>query len=308
MKYAVARLALPLVIFSCAVKAQNSESDAAGNSPFSADISIGAEYDSNVSVDQVDTTTGADDVATTVDLELDFETDISSNTELSVSYSFSQSTRDEFSEFDVRSHFIAGEVTHEMGKTDIGFAYRYVSSKLDGADFLKLRQVSPFISKLFARKIFLRADYTYSEKSFNGRAERDADTHAGNIDLYWFLNGARRYWVFGYKYEDENTVSAEFDFKAHKLKVRYVQRLRFGHFDTKLRLGWRYESRDYSSITPSIRLPRDDERHRLEAEIEVPLSARLYTVLHYEYADFESNLASANYKQDIVSLKIGAQF
>ncbi len=256
----------------------------------------------------MDTSTGTGDVATTVDLDLDFTTDIAKFTELEVSYSFSQSSYDEFSEFDLKTHFMSAEVSHDFGDDEISLAYRYIDSRLDGADFLTLRQISPVFSRLFDKNWFLRAEYTYTEKIFSGRANRDADTQAGGADIYWFVDGTRRYFVAGYKYEDENALSDEFDFQAHNLKARFVQRIRLGGRDTQLRLGWRFEARDYASLTPSIDANRDDKRHRFQAEFEIPIVAMLYATMQYEYANFESNLPSADYSQELVSVQFSARF
>lgn len=278
------------------------------DSPFSAHVSIGAEYDSNISVNEVDTNTGADDFAAVIDADLDFETEIASDTELSLGYSFSQSLHNEFTNFDVQSHFASAELTYDFGSIDIGAAYRFIYTRLGGDGFLVLQQVSPYFSKFFGKKLFLRADYTYTNKDFEDRTDRDADVHAGGADLYFFLNGVRTYFVAGYKYEDEDAVDPQFDFQSHNIKARFSQRIPIGKRDAKLKLGWRYETRDYSSITPSIGVIRDDDRHRFQAELEIPLTDRIYTLVEYEYADYSSNLPSADYTQNLVGARLGVRF
>ena len=70
-------------------------------------------------------------------------------------------------------------------------------------------------------------------------------------------------------------------------------------------IGWLYEQRDYSAATPAIGENRDDDRNRFQAELELPLGDRLFTVLEYEYGGFSSNLESADYDQHVAGLRVG---
>ena len=276
--------------------------------PFNVDISVGAEYDSNISVNEIDTNTNADDVAAVIDADLEFETEIASDTELSLGYSFSQSLHADFTAFDVQSHFASAELSHDFGSFDLGAAYRFIYTRLGGDGFLVMQQFSPYFAKFFGKKFFLRADYTYTDKDFENRTDRDSKVHAGGADLYFFLNGVRTYLVAGYKYEDEDAVDPQFDYQSHNIKARFSQRIAIGKRDAKLKLGWRYETRDYSSITPSIGVVRDDDRHRFQAELEIPVTDRIYTTLEYEYADYSSNLPSADYTQSVAGARLGVRF
>ena len=43
-----------------------------------------------------------------------------------------------------------------------------------------------------------------------------------------------------------------FDYSANNFKLRYIHRFDVWEEVLKLELSWRYEDRDYTSITPSI--------------------------------------------------------
>lgn len=278
------------------------------DSPFSVGVSVGAEYDSNISVNELDANTSADDVAAVIDADLDFETEIASDTELSLGYSFSQSLHADFTDFDLQSHFASAGLSHDFGSVDVGGAYRFIYTRLGGDDFLVIQQASPYVSKFFGRKLFVRADYTYTDKNFQSQIARDAEVHAGGADVYYFLNGVRTYFIAGYKFEDEDAVDPQFDYQSHNIKLRFSQRIAVGDRDLKLKLGWRYETRDYSSITPSIGVIRDDNRHRFQSDLEIPITDHIYMQLEYEYADFSSNLPAADYTQSVAGARLGVRF
>ncbi len=282
--------------------------DAGKDSPLSFEISAGAEYDSNVSVAAIDTNTGAGDFAAVLDAGIDFETELGSDTEFNLGYNFSQSLHDQFTNFDIQTHFASASVSHDFGAFDAGGAYRYAYSRLGGTGFLTLQQFSPYVSTFLAKKVFVRTAYTYSDKNFKNRIDRDSTVHAGGADVYFFADGVRRFFVVGYKYEDENAVDPQFDFQANHFKARFTQRFPVGSRDAKLKLGWRYEMRNYSSITPSIGAIRDDDRHRFQAEVEIPITDIVFGNIEYEYSNYSSNLPSADYNQNLVSARLGARF
>lgn len=290
------------------VLAQAAGSEERLESPFSAEFSAGAEYDSNISVSQADINTGNDDFAAVFDADIGYERDLGEGTEFDLGYSFSQSLHADFTNFDLQSHFASVGLSHDFDAFTLGGDYRYVYTRLGGSGFLTLQQASPYITKFFGKKLFVRADYTYTDKNFKGGVDRDATVHAGGVDFYYFVNGVRTYFVLGYKYEDEDAVADQFDFKGHNVKVRFAQRIPVGKRDAKLKLGWRYEARDYSGVTPLILVEREDDRHRLQAELEVPFTDSIFGQLEYEYSDYSSNLPTADYTQSLASARLGVRF
>jgi hypothetical protein len=292
--------------------AQQTSTDGANDktdSPLSFEVSAGAEYDSNVSVAAIDANTGADDFAAVLDAKIGFETELGDNTEFNLGYNFSQSLHDQFSNFDIQTHFASADISHDFGAFDAGAAYRFAYSRLGGAGFLTLQQFSPYVSTFLAKKLFVRGAYTYSDKDFENRVDRDSTVHAGGADIYFFADGVRRFFVVGYKYEDEDAFDPQFDFQANHFKARFTQRFPVGSRDAKFKLGWRYEMRDYSSLTSTpLGVMRDDDRHRFQAEVEIPITDIVFGNIEYEYSDYSSNLASADYSQNLVSARLGARF
>jgi hypothetical protein len=278
------------------------------DNPFSAEFSIGLEYDSNINVDEIDNNTGSNDKAAVLNADLEYDFDISSTTEFSLGYNFSQTLYDDFTNFDLQTHFASADLSHDFGDVEPGIAYRFIYSRLGGDGFLSMHQVSPYISAFLSKKIYARADYTYSDKNFIGRVDRDAENHAGGADLYYFVNGVKTYLVAGYKYANENAVDPQFDYDVHQFKFRFSQRFPVGPRDAELKLGWRYESRNYDNVTSSIGIARDDDRHRLQAELEVPITDVFFARAEYEYGDYSSNLPIADYSQHLFGVHLGAKF
>ncbi len=292
---------------SAAAGAQVDETDK-GESSFSFEASAGVEYDSNVSVIDLDVSTAADDFAGVIDAGFEFETELGQGTEIELSYDFSQSLHGEFTEFDIQSHRGSVGIDHDFGKLSAGATYIFANATLGGDGFLTLQQISPFVSGFLGKTVFVRAAYEFRDKNFKNRTDRDAKVHAGGVDVFFFIDGVRTYILGGYKYEAENTVADRFDFQGHNFKLRFVKRLPFRGHDAKFELGWRYEKRDYRSITPAIGKVRNDNRHKVKAELEIPVMDHVYVLVEYEYSDFSSNLPSADYTQNFAGVRVGVEF
>lgn len=279
-----------------------------GPEPFTVEFAAGVEYDSNVSVIDVDDNTGADDFAAVFDGEVEFAPDIGENSSFALGYSFSQSLYETFDDFNLQSHLASVDASHDLGIFEIGGAYRFAHSRLGGDSFLTLNQFSPSVSRFFGEHVYARAEYAYTDRNFIGRTDRDGKSNAAGGDVYYFMNGARTYLALGYRYEKENAADPQFDYKGDAFRARFSQRFPAGARDGHVRVGYRYEVRDYSSITPSIGEIREDKRHRFNAELEVPLGKALFTRINAEYGDFQSNLPAADFNQTVVSARLGLRF
>ena len=274
----------------------------------SGQLRLGYEYDSNVSVDELDrsSSVGDDGLLFSADLAVDHDfTDLTSG---SLSYSYSRIDYDQFDFLSRETHMLGANLSSSWDPVTAGINYFYIQARLDGDDFLTYHRMSPSVSGFVSRRWFLRAAYVYGDKAIANRPGRDAINHGGEFDAYYFLQGLRRYINVGYVYRDENSRAARFDYTAHQFKVRAVQRFELFSKLSTLELGLRYENRDYSSPTPSIGERRHDERYRAGVELDVPLTDQFRWQLYGGYSDYHSNLPSADYDQEVVGTRIEFNF
>ncbi len=278
---------------------QEGEKKSDNGTEFSAEIAVGGEYDSNVSVEEVDAAISESDYALTLELGLGLQQPLSDNTELGLSYDFSQSNYDEFSQVDRQTHLLGADLGLDLEAVDSNLSLFYVHSRLDGDEFLELYRVSPAVSGFLAKKWYARGAYVYSDKNIDQSPERDADTNAVEGDLYFFRRGLRSYFNAGYRFKDEDAVADRLDYQSHSFKLRYIHRIELWSRMTKLELAWRYEDRNYSSITPSIGEDRHDQRHRWRADYEIPVWRGGAVQLYLSYANYDSNYDPVDYTQTI---------
>ena len=271
-------------------------------------LGTGVEYDSNVAVLELDTSADAGDRSLLLDFGVGYDKPDAGRIDLQAGYDFSQSLHDEFDSFDVRIHRSSGTLSYDLGRVDLGATLQYAYAQLDGNEFLTLQQVSPYVSKLVGRRLFLRFAYARSDKDFAGNPTRSAKADSLAADAYVFVDGLRTYLVFGYRLDDENALDAQFDYAGNMLRAQLAKRLMAGDRELTLRTSLRFENRDYDSPTPSIGDPRRDDRRRLEISLDVPTSQRTTAQVSYEHAVNASNLPSVDFAEDVLSLRFRARF
>ncbi len=129
---------------------------------------VGAEYNSNVAVVDLDTNTGEGDWAATVNALAEVTVIPVDKLTLRAGYDFSQSLHDEFDAFDLAIHRGYAEVAFDFEIATVGVLGNLAQANLDGEEYLTLTQVQPYISKQFGNALFVRAAYSSTEKEFEG--------------------------------------------------------------------------------------------------------------------------------------------
>ena len=293
---------LVLLIAAAGLSAQ--EQAKAGARRWNAEAGAGLEYDTNVSVDEVDLSSGRSDHARVLDLQVGVRQTFSEDTQFSLDYSISQSDYREFDRVDRLTQIVGADLSSKLGKGSAAVSAHYIDSRLDGERFLSYTRFSPAYSRFLARQWFARAAYVYAERSIDGRTPRNATTQSGEVDLYYLHRGLRSYFNLGYRYRDEDTIAPELDFTAHGLKLRYIRRFNALGRKAKAELACRYEERDYSSPEPTIDTPRRDDRLRWKVDFEIPVKGRFTWQAYYSYGDFTSNLPRADFTQTIIGTRL----
>ena len=273
--------------------------------PVQLTLAAGLQYDDNVTVDELDETSNISDVAAVFDFDADYKKRFDQGTDLRVGYSLAQRTFFEESEFDLQIHNGKFGLKQNFDSFDIGADFYTIHARLDRDGLLNIQQLTPYFTTFLTDKLYLRSSYRYQDKSFKSNKDRNAHTHAIDNDLYYFLDSTREYFVAGYRFENEDTRADRFDYNAHQFVVRYTKRWNlYGNRPLRMRLDWRFEMRNYKSVTPSIGAIRDDDRHRLRARFDIPISKTLTALLKYEYRNHASNLETVDFTDNRVEAQL----
>lgn len=267
---------------------------------YSAQLSLGAEYDSNVTIDELETSSKQDDHAWVLGAKVGIKKQASKRLDFGLNYDFGQTAYNEFSHLDRQTHILGANFGYRLDAVDTGLSLYYVNSLLDGEGFLELYRISPSVTGFLSRRWFARGAWVYSDKRIEQNDERNAETHGTELDLYFFHRGLRSYFNVGYRYKQEDAVIKRLDYQSHSAKLRYIRRIDAIGLQLKAELSFRYEDRDYDGVTPALNEARADKRQRWQLDLEIPTSPRGTVQLYANYGDYQSNFPATDYHQAVV--------
>jgi len=274
----------------------------------SGSVSGGVEYNSNVSITELESATGESDTAAIAEAALDLNWRPADRLSLDAGYSYSGSRYSDFDAFDLDLHLLYADVSYEFDSFSLGTNYYFADANLGGDDFLTLKQYSLYAGKLFTDQLYLRGALNFSDKSFDNFPQRNAKSDGLSMDLFWFFNQGRSTLVFGYAHEDEDARERAFSYAANTLRLRYSNRFTVDGKNAEFQLGMRAQDRDYRGISPEIGVRRGDRQYVGDARVEVSLNSYLAISAKLERADFRSNLASADYAENRASVSLKLAF
>ncbi len=280
----------------------------ASDKDFYLDLSLGLEQDNNVTVSDIDLASGLNDLALLFRAKANAKFDLAKDVQVKTNYVYSAKDYDEFSQFDQNYHLASVDLNHKVGKTRIGVTGRYLDASLNGDAYLQAKQFSPYLSRYFGRKFFARASYTYSDRTYKLRPERDGDTHGLGLSAYHFLTGTRQFIILGYRFEDVDASERQLAYDKHHIQAEYIRRFPLWQDDTTLKLSAKYESRDYKDINFVINEERQDDRFTYGASWKIPAFANSYIELDLKFRDYRSNLSLVDYDKTVFGVRIGHVF
>ena len=277
-------------------------------SPWSVEASIGLEYDDNLTIEELDEVSGEEDFAAVIDFSVAYAFPGLSDYEVEAGYDFYQSLYNDFSEYNLQSHGLNLSGSREFGDLDVSLGYRYTLSFLDGDDFLQLNNIRPAVGYSVLPNWYLNAGYSYMDKDFDQYPDRSGDQQALTLDNYIVFNENMSYVRLGYRYEDEDADGPQYDYTGDYFNAVLSTPLTPVPKKTKVELSYQYFDKDYSKASASEDTggaERSDYRHTLGLKTLTNLSEDLFASFKYEYIDANSNLPSADYNENIVTISLG---
>lgn len=276
--------------------------------PFSLVVTAGAEYDSNVSVEQTDVITRQGDMLAILGVEAKYKAKLADKTALTLGYDFEQTLHSDFTDFDMQTHTLSAGLDTQVAGVGVGADYSFSHILLGGDGFLDMHQLSPSVSRFVTKSLYVRGGYTYLDKNFDTFDSRDAKNQQVDGSAYYFFMNNKAYVSFGARYEHENTVSATLDYDSFQLSANLQLPITLLERAGKVKFGYAYRERQYDNITPSIGEKREENRSTFKASAELPLVGKFVFKPEYRYVNRNSNYAFSNYNEHVVTGKISYKF
>ena len=275
---------------------------------FGFEAGAGYQYDSNVSLAEIDQNTGEADSALLLNAGVNASLPIAGKLAFNIGYDYAQTSYRQFSQFDLALHHGNAELALGVAGFDTSVTLDRFDARLDHGKFLDITQVSPAVGRLFGERFYLRGAYVHADKSYAESETRNALNEAIRADAYLLIDGMKRYLSFGYRVDAEDAIDDELDFDGNRAMLAYGHRIELGRVDLGVKATLQYENRDYLHVTESIGERRRDQRLRASLNTTVQLTEYFAITGSADYADNRSNLASAAFDEMVYTLGLNLEF
>ena len=275
---------------------------------FDFNLGVGASYDTNVALIELDSNAGEPDAVALLEAGLGARVRLGENFRLATSYDFSATRYREFSDFDLDLHHGHLSLTRSKGLFDGAIAIDYFEGVLSGEDYLTQTQLSPSVSRLFGSRWFLRGAYARGDKAFATQQERNARSDALRFDTYLLLDGMDHYVALSAQALAEDARSADYDFGSVMGQLSWGYRIDNPRNDVNLKASLRFERREFDSVMLESGRMRSDDRLRARVAATIPLSEHATVAASIERTQNTSGLPSANLDRSVYTVEYGVAF
>lgn len=311
-------LALGLAMPSLAVQAQQ-------QAGVSGHLESGFEHDSNVTVDELNTSSDKSDEAWVFDAGLEGVLKPTEPLNVTLGYSLSGRRYQSLDQFDQNIHLLSADISYDFDPVTIGTSYHYSHATLGADPFLDFRRASVYLGSLIGEDVYLLASLQDKRKDFEDSDARDADVRGASLDTFFFFNQGQSHLVLGLDGDREDAEADAYDNDLLRVRAALVHKFNLAGEENRLRFGWRYEDREYDEVTVSSSDPllddpltgdlterstsqRADEAHILEASWRIGLNDVFSLEPSISWGSYTSNVDSADYDKTVAGMTLRAEF
>lgn len=276
-----------------------------------ASVSAGYQYDDNVSTDEIDVVTNVHDTAFVFDASASYKMLRGSVVDLEIGYDFFQSLYDDQDDSDLQLHSASLVAEKRLGALDASLSYVYARALLGRNDFLGLHSLTPSLGYGVTPAWYVNLLLNFQDKNFIDNRDRNSRVHGAGLNNFLSFMDGRGSFSAGYRIETEDTKGPEFEYLGHFLHAALavpVPGPALARWNPKVTLGWAYFNKNYENVTAIIADERKDERITLSLGLTADLTERVQAKFRYERIEATSNLADADFDQNIATLLLGLTF
>ncbi|MDO8341627.1 MAG: hypothetical protein Q7T48_00345 [Cellvibrio sp.] len=271
-------------------------------------LEAGTEYDSNLSVIELDQFSTQSDWAALLNARLNGSWKATDKLELKGGYSYLSKTYQDYENFDLAIQQLSADVSYQFEPVTIGASFHNADAELADKDLLTLQQTSLYASRLFNKRVFLRGAVNFQDKDFPGNGGRNATNNGFAGDMFVFFNQGTTLIATGFTRDQEDANQAQYDYDGTSLRASISHKFPVWGKNSKVQLGMRYNDRDYSDVTSAVDRRRADTHRVTTLEWEINLTPKIIATSKIERGNYESNFAAADYSETLGSMTFAVTF
>ncbi len=275
--------------------------------PYSLYLKLGRRYDSNVTLDTLDSDRFSDKKDWNTVLYFSGKYDLlkGSNYTFGAGYSHYQSWYDSLNEYDLTGSIFNLYAMWHLSPITLGFSYQPAYYWLDGDSYLRQHRFTPEVTWLINAQLTARFAYTYADNGYLGDETRTGHANEISADLYYKMWDGKAYLFGGIGYED-NCASWEQSYSQIRTHLGISVNL---PFELTAVVSGNYFAKDYAHADSIFLKDRADDKY----VGSVSLSRKLYEdwlaiMAEVSFTKNRSDISVYEYEKNMITLSLTASY
>ncbi|MCP3675199.1 MAG: hypothetical protein GY829_12110 [Gammaproteobacteria bacterium] len=267
-------------------------------------LTIGAEYNSNLTVEELDLNATIGGSLVNIDLITDYRFQLTEESSLQIAYDFSQSLHRDYSEYNYQSHGFSTSFETKLGDTTASLDYSYYDSSLDDTGLITFAMLTPAIYFMINDEFLISGEYSQFEKDFDDLKERDAIAKTGSVSAFYFFNDAKSYMRIAIRNTNEDADSNQLDYEDFTTSLSIKTPATWIKSGAFFKASYSFSDRDYEHITHSIGEIRTEQKNYFVSTFSIPVNETTDIIAALEMTNRSSNFPVANYDENRLMLSV----
>lgn len=279
-------------------------------------ISVGSEYDSNVSSlpegirpGDVPELARQGDFRENIFASLEYRPLITPTASLGLGYSFNQSIHHKLSSFDLQSHVLSFSASRLLQPMQVRFDGASELHFLAGSSFLQRNLLGPSLTFIEASWAATSLSYRFQTLKRFDDTNRDGLNHGLGVQQFFLFQRATRLLRLGFNLEAEDTEGPDFDFVGFEASTGFLNPFFKGTpYEVALNFDFRYGRREYQHVDSRFGERRDETRHTYSLGLSKGLGRRVGLDIRYSLLVNRSNIRAFTYNRELTSIGVTVRF
>lgn len=273
------------------------------------EVALTARHDSNVAVNEIDQSVDESDTAAVVKAKLSSKWENSKGLSATAGVNHQQSHYSTLDDYDLAltTWHVAGAMQTDAGKW--GLHHYFATATLGSQDFLTYQQTGMSWGKSFTPKTYLHVGVDHIQKDFDHFPQRDGEGNKLSIDGFIFTTTPNENFIVGASLLTEHANDDAFSYTGYQLRGTWTYPMQWWGYEVSFKNYYQFESRDYDSTDIGTQtFTRSDKHHTVESSLEMTMTEWATLLLNVKYADYRSNLSTADYSESQISTGVRFYF
>lgn len=275
--------------------------------PYSVYLKLGRRYDSNVTLDPLDSDISSDkkDWSTVLYFSGKYDLLKGGNYAFGVGYSHYQSWYDSLKTYDLTGSIFNVYAAWVVSPFTLGFSYQPSYYWSDRDSYLRQHRFIPELTWHISEQLVARFSYAYSDNGYLGDQSRTGHANEVAADIYYKIFEGKAYLFGGIGYEDN---CASWDQSYNQLRTQLGMSLNLP-FEMNMIVSGNYYAKNYAHADSVFLKDRDDDKY----VASLSLSKKLYEdwlgiLAEASYTKNRSDISAYDYEKNMITLSLTASY